>query len=156
MKGIKLMPKIEKTILTNMCMVYDGDKILVQERRKHDWDGITFPGGHVEYSESFIDSVIREVYEETGLKIENPQLCGLKQWQQDEETRYIVICYKANKFTGKLSSSREGRVFWTTVPEMLKMPLSSGMEYMIKLFTDDEFSEHIVRLENGELINTVK
>lgn len=156
MKGIKLMPKIEKTILTNMCMVYDGDKILVQERRKHDWDGITFPGGHVEYNESFIDSVIREVYEETGLKIENPQLCGLKQWQQDEETRYIVICYKANKFTGKLRSSREGRVFWTTVPEMLKMPLSSGMEYMIKLFTDNEFSEHIVRLENGEWINTVK
>lgn len=38
----------EKTILTNMCMVYDGERILVQERVKDDWSGITFPGGHVE------------------------------------------------------------------------------------------------------------
>ena len=35
--------------------------------------------------------VIREVWEETGLKISEPKLCGIKDWMKDEETRYIVL-----------------------------------------------------------------
>ena len=37
------------------------------DRKKRDWPGITFPGGHIESGESFTDAVIREVQEETGL-----------------------------------------------------------------------------------------
>ena len=60
--------------LTNMCMVCNGDKVLVQDRVDPDWPGITFPGGHVETGESFCASVIREVYEETGVKMEIDRL----------------------------------------------------------------------------------
>lgn len=35
----------ERVIFTNMCMIYDGDKVLVMERKKKDWPGINFPGG---------------------------------------------------------------------------------------------------------------
>lgn len=43
------MDRSEKTVLTNMCMIYDDDgNVLVQDRRDSDWGGITFPGGHVE------------------------------------------------------------------------------------------------------------
>ena len=58
--------------LTNLCMVYDGDRILVQERVWNGEKGIIFPGGHVEQYESLYASVIREMKEETGLTIENP------------------------------------------------------------------------------------
>lgn len=68
------MAKQETAIFTNMCMIYDKDKVLVQDRIKDDWKGIVFPGGHVEPQESFVDSVIREVYEETGLTISNVEL----------------------------------------------------------------------------------
>ena len=68
------MAKKESCVLTNMCMVYDGDRILVQDRGNPDWPGITFPGGHVEPNESFVRSVIREVKEETGLDITDVQL----------------------------------------------------------------------------------
>ena len=61
------MAREEVCILTNMCMVYDENRILVQDRMNPDWPGITFPGGHVEPKESFVESVIREVKEETGL-----------------------------------------------------------------------------------------
>lgn len=40
------------------------------------YQGTTFPGGHVERNETFTESVIREVSEETGLVIEDPKLCG--------------------------------------------------------------------------------
>lgn len=61
------MGREEKTILTNMCMVYDDcGNVLVEDRRNPEWPGITFPGGHIEHGESFVGSVIREVKEETG------------------------------------------------------------------------------------------
>lgn len=39
-------------------------------KTKKEWPDVTFSGGHVEYTESFTQSVIREVKEETGLDIE--------------------------------------------------------------------------------------
>ena len=73
------MSRIEPCILTNMCMLRKGDQVLVQDRKDPGWPGITFPGGHVEPRESLVCSVIREVYEETGLTIGDPRLCGVKQ-----------------------------------------------------------------------------
>ena len=49
------MNRRETVEFVNMCMIYDGEKVLVQERVKSDWPGITFPGGHVERGESFTD-----------------------------------------------------------------------------------------------------
>ncbi|OOM77558.1 hypothetical protein CLPUN_22320 [Clostridium puniceum] len=37
------MSKCEKTIVTVLGMVYDGNKILLQDRVKKDWCGFTFP-----------------------------------------------------------------------------------------------------------------
>lgn len=70
------MHKYEKIELTNMCMIYDNDgNVVVQEKLNKNWGGITFPGGHIEFGESFVDSVIREVKEDTGLDIKHPKIC---------------------------------------------------------------------------------
>ena len=71
------MNRRESVEFVNMCMIKNGDKVLVQDRVSPDWPGITFPGGHVERGESFVAAVIREVREETGLTISKPQLCGI-------------------------------------------------------------------------------
>ena len=60
--------------LTNLCVICDGSRILVQDKVG---SGVVFPGGHVEPGESMLDSVIREMREETGLLIEHPALCAL-------------------------------------------------------------------------------
>ena len=89
----------EKVEFTNMCMICDGSRVVVIDRKKPDWPGVTFPGGHVELGESFSDAVIREVQEETGLNIRSPQLCGIKDWCEDQR-RYVVLFYKTTHFEG--------------------------------------------------------
>lgn len=141
---------MEKAIFTNMCMITDGDKVLVQDRKKPDWPGIAFPGGHVEPGESFVDSVIREVYEETGLTIENPVLCGTKQFQDKGDTRYVVLFFKANRFSGELKASNEGEVFWINRTDLPQYPLSIDMMAMVQVMEDDNLSEFYYYKENSE------
>ena len=99
--------------LTNMCLIYTDDKILVQEKTGTKYEGgLVYPGGHVEEGESLRDSIIREIKEETGLTISKPQPCGYKDWIQEDGTRYIVLLYKTDIFSGEIRSSNDGRVFW--------------------------------------------
>ena len=112
--------------LTNMCMVRDGDRVVMQERRGK-WPGLAFPGGHVEAGEALTDSVIREVLEETGLTVTHPRLCGVKDWVNDDGSRYIVLLYKTNQFTGELRDSEEGPVRWVALDELLKVFLDDGL-----------------------------
>ena len=151
------MDRSEKTVLTNMCMIYDDDgNVLVQDRRDSDWGGITFPGGHVEKGESFTDAVIREVYEDTGLTIETPQICGIKQWPEDDGSRYIVLFYKTSHFAGELKSSEEGEVYWTKLSRLKDLPLARGMELMLRVFLEDEVSEYYIYEEDGEWKHVLK
>ena len=145
------MSRQEKCILTNMCMVYDGNRILVQDRLNSDWPGVTFPGGHVEPGESFVDSAIREVKEETGLDISSPRLCGIKQWtQKDGEYRYIVFFYKTDKFSGEIKSSDEGKVFWIDKNELNNYKLANDFDQMFKVFDNDYLSENYYWFEEGK------
>lgn len=150
-----MMP--EMSVLTNMCMIYDEKgNVVVQNREDTKWGGITFPGGHIEQGESFTDAVVREIFEETGLTIKRPKLCGVKQWCEDDGSRYIVLCYKTNHYTGNLKSSDEGEVTWVKLADIHKMKLASGMKFMLQLFLDDTISEHCFRKENDKWIDVLK
>ena len=127
--------------LTNMCMVRNGDYVLVQDRTDPHWPGVTFPGGHIESGESFAASVVREVYEETGLTIENPRLCGVKEWENSDGSRYIVLLYKADRFSGKVRSSPEGKVCWAALSTLPSLRLSLDFEKLLEVFLRDDLSE---------------
>ena len=34
-----------------MCMIMDGQRVLVQDRKSEKWPGVTFPGGKMELTE---------------------------------------------------------------------------------------------------------
>ena len=145
------MAKPEQAIFTNMCMISDNaGRILVIDRQKKDWPGVTFPGGKVEPGESFTDSVIREVLEETGLTVEKPVLCGIKQFQTDENARYVVLFYKASRYSGTLTSSVEGRVFWIPREDLLNYRLSVDFADMVRIFESDELSEFYYYRDGGK------
>lgn len=127
-----------------MVMVYDKDtnRAVVQNRVKY-WNGISFPGGHIEKGESFIDSAKREVFEETGLKVDNLKLCGIIDWcHKKSGERYMVILYKTDTYSGELiGETEEGKVFWADMDEIPKMELSRDFENYLKVFLDDDKQE---------------
>ena len=144
------MARSEQAIFTNLCMVYDdAGNILVEDRLDPSWPGLCFPGGHVEPGESFVESVIREVWEETGLTIENPTLCGTKQFQTQNGERYVVFFYKTNRFSGDLHSSDEGKVFWIPRKDLENYTLVDDFMDMVKVFENDDLSEFYYYKNDG-------
>lgn len=143
------MSRTSPTILTNLCMVEDleNGKVVLQYRspEKNNWSGYAFPGGHIEEGESLVESVIREIKEETGLTISNPQLAAVKNWQLEDGTRYIVFCYKATEFTGQLRSSEEGEVSWVEKDQLEKLDLSYDMLPLLEVMEDPDLSEYFYR-----------
>lgn len=145
------MARTETATFTNMCMVYDKNgNILVQNRKNPNWPGITFPGGHVEPGESFCASVIREVKEETGLDIENPVLCGIKQFTTEKDGRYVVLFYKTDRFSGEICSSDEGEILWIPRADLEQYELANDFAEMVSIFESDSLSEFYYHKEDGE------
>ena len=152
-----LNKRYEQIELTNMCMIYDNEgNVVVQDKIGKSWGGITFPGGHVEKGESFVDSVIREVKEETGLDIKHPKLCGIKWWRVDKNKRYVAILFKTNEYSGKLKSSIEGKTFWASLYEIPKMKLAPDFDIMLKVFTNNDFCDYESIKVKDEWISILK
>ena len=58
------MSRTENVELTVVCLLEDGGRVLLQNRKKEDWHGWALPGGHVEPGESFVDAAIREMQQD--------------------------------------------------------------------------------------------
>ena len=41
--SLNIMARTETVEFTNMCMICDGSRVVVIDREKRDWPGITFP-----------------------------------------------------------------------------------------------------------------
>lgn len=144
------MARSEKAVFTVLVMVEnEKGQLLMQKRLDPDWPGICFPGGHVEPGESFTNAAVRETWEETGLTIEDPRLVGVKQFQTKNDERYVVFFYKATKYTGTLTSSDEGEVFWLSREELHNHVLVEDFLDMMKVFDSPDLSEFYYYMEDG-------
>ncbi len=140
--------RVTKTVLTNMCMICNGDFILVQDKVNSSYTGVTFPGGHVEHGETLADAMIREVKEETGLTIKNPRLCGVYDWMAEADVRYLVFIYKTEEYEGELCASVEGNIRWILKGDFLQEKLAHGMDKVFEIAMNGEYTECFCNLEN--------
>jgi 8-oxo-dGTP diphosphatase len=129
------MGEISKTILTNLCMLYDQKgHYLVQNRLKKDWPGLNFPGGHVERYESLEESVVREMKEETGLLVSALEQCGVYEWNVPEENiRHVAVLYRSCHYEGQLVSSSEGPMAWLDEDEIASRPQSVDFDRLFQI-----------------------
>ena len=139
------MSRTEISEITVLCLISDGDKVLLQNRVKEDWKGYTLPGGHVEMGESFVDAVIREMKEETGLDISNPKLVGVKQFPikdgKYENGRYIVFLFKTCEFVGNVISSDEGKMEWVEISKLSELETVDDLEELLEVINNPELTE---------------
>jgi len=140
--------------LCNMCMLEDAEgRVLVQHRLPkptNPWCGLSFPGGHVEFGESITASVVREIREETGLTVSRLKLCGVVEWEIPPDkkvkysaddipgSKYIVFMFRTSTYTGKLTSSAEGRMEWMTLDQMRAGKLAPHMDKYLQVLLDDD------------------
>ena len=134
------MGKTEAVELTVLCLIEDGNKILLQNRVKKDWQGYAIPGGHVEPGESFIDAVIREMKEETGLTVLGPRLAGVKQFPI-ENGRYVVLLFKATQWSGNLVSSDEGQMEWIEYDNLSEIRTVDDFDELLRVINSPELTE---------------
>lgn len=147
--------RLEKVRFMNMCMIQDGrGNVLALDKVNDSYTGTTFPGGHVEPGELFFQSMIREVWEETGLTIENPEFRGLYHWHKDG-VHHVITLYRAYTFCGELESSEEGRVYWISLEELKTKKLASGMEYVLEMMESETIKECYVRREIDRYVGKV-
>ena len=134
------MSRTENAELTVLCLLREGGRILLQNRLKRDWRGYTLPGGHVERGESFVDAVVREMREETGLTVIEPQLVGVKQFPI-EGGRYIVFLFAADKFEGELRSSDEGEMEWVEQSRLAEINAVEDLAELLRVMESPELTE---------------
>ena len=148
------MKRTENVELTVLCLIRRGDEYLLQDRVKKDWKGFTLPGGHVEPGESIVDAVVREMKEETGLTVEHPKLCGVKQFpisgESGENGRYLVFLFVADKFSGEIVSSEEGTMHWVKKEDLPKVNLVNDFKELLDVMLDENLSEFQYVVEDGK------
>jgi 8-oxo-dGTP diphosphatase len=107
------------------------------------------PGGHIEVGESIVDAVVREMQEETGLTILNPQLCGVKQFPI-EHGRYMVFLFYATEFEGELISSDEGEMHWIDKMDISSLDAVDDLQEMLDVMLNEDLTEFQYVIEEGE------
>ena len=149
------MRKTENVELTVLCLLTDGNKILLQNRVKRNWQGYALPGGHVEPGESFVDAVIREMKEETGLDIHGPRLVGVKQ-SPIENGRYVVLLFKAELFSGTLTSSEEGQMEWVAIDRLPGLQTVDDLGDLLRVMNSPDLSEFQYIVDGDEWTVSLK
>lgn len=126
-----------KVSMYTMCLVQDGENVLLINRpNERGFPGYIGPGGKVDFPESLTEGAIREVWEETGLKVKNLIYKGLDEYVDPQNNfRYMVFNYLSTSFEGELlENPPEGELLWIPIDEALTLPMQPWFKRRFPLF----------------------
>ncbi len=144
--------------LATLCYVIDKEKkctlMLHRVKKKNDvhegkWNGL---GGKLENGETPEDCVIREVKEESGLTISSPKLHGFITFPLfDGIDDWYVFVFTAEKFSGELIDSNEGKLEWIQSQRVTDLNLWDGDAIFLEWLNKKNFFSAKFVYENGTL-----
>ena len=125
-----------------LCYIERGDEYLMLHRvkKKNDvnqdkWIGV---GGKFEDKESPEDCILRETFEETGLKLTDYRYRGLVTFVNTiYETEYMHL-FTATGWEGTIGECSEGNLEWVRKSDVPSLPIWEGDKIFLKLLADEE------------------
>jgi len=129
--------------LATLCYIEKENQYLMLHRTKKEndmhkdlWVGL---GGKFEVGESPEDCVVREVFEESGLQIQNPKIRGILTFPNDFNGEdWYVFLFVATEFTGEVQSCKEGRLVWAKKDQLNELPMHEGDRYFLKWIEENK------------------
>ena len=105
------------------------------------------PGGVLELDESPQDGVVREIYEETGIKVNPIRLTGV---YKNMRLGVVSLAFRCEVIGGEMHTSSEStRVEWISVPDAVaSMPEARAVRVTDALRGDGPF----VRIHDGDAV----
>lgn len=148
-----------KSKLTTLCYLEKNDSYLLLHRikkqndiNKDKWIGV---GGHFEDFESPDECLVREVFEETGLKLNSYQFRGIVTFVSHDsgEKMYEYMClYTSSDFSGNMIDCDEGKLEWVKKADMKKLNFWKGDYIFLDLIEKNEpFFSLKLEYKNGSL-----
>ena len=126
---------------TTLCYLERGDEVLMLHRVKKaadenagKWIGV---GGGFEEGESPEECLLREVYEETGLRLLKWRFRGIVTFVSDEWGTEYMHLFTSDSFSGELRECSEGVLAWKRRDEILSLPLWEGDKVFLRLLVEE-------------------
>lgn len=142
---------------STICYIKKDNKTLMLHRIKKEndihqgkWIGL---GGKMEEGETPEECIVREVKEESGLRIRKPRFRGILTFPKfkDNEDWYVFL-FTAKEFEGELIESQEGTLQWIDDTEIFNLNLWEGDKLFLKWLEDNRLFSGKLVYENGRLI----
>ena len=90
----------------------DGKVLSVSRKDDHTAKGL--PGGKPERGETLYEAMVRETFEETGIRVLEADIC----FHAIDDIGFDVTSYRVTKYEGEPTSREAGLVEWLTPEEM--------------------------------------
>ncbi|WP_022756053.1 NUDIX hydrolase [Butyrivibrio fibrisolvens] len=129
-------------VVSTLCYLEKDNKYLMLLRNKKEndvnegkWIGV---GGKCEKGESPEECVIRETFEETGIKLESLKMRGVMTFASEGwEDEYIFV-YTSDKFSGHITECNEGELAWIDKDKIMDLNLWDGDRIFLDIMINSD------------------
>ena len=143
---------------TTLCYIERGDEYLMLHRVKKEndincdkWIGL---GGKFEEDESPEECLLREVYEESGLRLTSWRYRGIVTFVNTKCSSEYMHLFTADGFEGTVGPCDEGELEWIKKSELMKLTLWEGDRIFLRLLDSNEpFFSLKLSYDGDELIS---